>query len=160
VEERGRSPPPRGTTGLYYFAINYPERRDLAVVLKRLLAKGRCIDGAYEAIYLHDLDLNGIELAWYRDRSEWPRRGNDLTLTKRPLDFDGLISELGNRFRFSLHLTPRLAEPPEPGVLLRDQNSKGAQGRVHEGEERGDEAGVVEDPRGDGGDDRAWYRSG
>jgi hypothetical protein len=160
VEERGWSPPPRGTTGPYYFAINYPERRDLAVVLKRLLGKGRCIDGAYEAIYLHDLDYNGIELACYRDRSEWPRRGNDLTLTKRPLDFEGLISELGNRFRFSLHLTPRLAEPPELGVLLRDQNSKGAQGRVYEGEERGDEAGVVEDPRGDGGDNRAWYRRG
>ena len=94
MEERRRSPPPRGTTGLYHFAINYLERRDLAV-FKRLLGKDRSIDGASEAIYLHDPDYNGIELTWDRDRSEWPRRGNDLTLTKRPLDFYGLISELG-----------------------------------------------------------------
>ena len=33
-ESAGGPPPPRGATGLYHFAINYPERRDLAVALK------------------------------------------------------------------------------------------------------------------------------
>ena len=99
-ESAGGPPPPRGTTGLYHFAINYPERRDLAVALKRLLEGGWSIDGAsdhgtHEAIYLHDPDYNGIELAWDRDPSEWPRRGDDLTFTRRPLDFDGLMAELG-----------------------------------------------------------------
>jgi catechol 2,3-dioxygenase len=99
-ESEGGPPPPRGTTGLYHFAINYPERRDLAVALKRLLDNDWSIDGAsdhgtHEAIYLHDPDHNGIELAWDRDPSEWPQSGEELTFTRRPLDFDGLMAELG-----------------------------------------------------------------
>ena len=98
-ESQGGSPPTRGTTGLYHFAVNYPTRKDLAVALKRLLDNGWSIDGAsdhgtHEAIYLHDPDFNGIELAWDRDRSEWPRIDDGLTFTTRPLDFDGLLAEL------------------------------------------------------------------
>jgi catechol 2,3-dioxygenase len=98
-ESAGGPPPPRGTTGLYHFAINYPERRDLAVALKRLLDNDWSIDGAsdhgtHEAIYLHDPDHNGIELAWDRDPSEWPQMDDTLTFTRRPLDFDGLMAEL------------------------------------------------------------------
>jgi catechol 2,3-dioxygenase len=101
-ENAGGPPPPRGATGLYHFAINYPERRDLAVALKRLLDNGWSIDGAsdhgtHEAIYLHDPDHNGIELAWDRDPSEWPRRNGELSFTRRPLDFDGLMAELKER---------------------------------------------------------------
>jgi catechol 2,3-dioxygenase len=48
----------------------------------------------HEAIYLHDPDHNGIELAWDRDRSEWPRTGEELTFTRKPLDFDGLLAEI------------------------------------------------------------------
>jgi len=98
-QSAGGSPPPPGSTGLYHFAINYPERRDLAVALKRLLDNDWSIDGAsdhgtHEAIYLHDPDHNGIELAWDRDRSEWPRSGEELTFTRKPLDFDGLLAEI------------------------------------------------------------------
>ncbi|MBV9282242.1 MAG: VOC family protein [Chloroflexi bacterium] len=98
-ESRAGSPPPRGTTGLYHFAINYPTRRDLAAALKRLLDNGWGIDGAsdhgtHEAIYLHDPDFNGIELAWDRDRSEWPRRDDQLSFVTRHLDLHGLLSEL------------------------------------------------------------------
>jgi catechol 2,3-dioxygenase len=98
-QSAGGSPPPPGSTGLYHFAVNYPERRDLAVALKRLLDKDWSIDGAsdhgtHEAIYLHDPDGNGIELAWDRDRSEWPRTGEELTFTRKPLDLDGLLAEI------------------------------------------------------------------
>jgi catechol 2,3-dioxygenase len=98
-ESAGGPPPPRGTTGIYHFAVNYPERRDLAVALKRLLEAGWSIDGAsghgaHEAIYLHDPDHNGIELAWDRDEGEWPKRDGGLAFTRRPLDFDGLMAEL------------------------------------------------------------------
>ena len=66
------------STGLYHFAINYPTRRDLAVAFKRLLENGWQIDGyndhgTHLALYLHDPDFNGIELAWDRDPSEWPQ---------------------------------------------------------------------------------------
>ena len=96
---RGGSPPARGTTGLYHFAINYPTRKDLAIALKRLLDGGWSVDGAsdhgtHEAIYLHDPDFNGIELAWDRHRSEWPWKGDRLSFATWPLDFDGLLAEL------------------------------------------------------------------
>jgi catechol 2,3-dioxygenase len=98
-QSKGGSPLAPGTTGLYHFAINYPTRKDLAVAFKRLLDNGWSIDGAsdhgtHEAIYLHDPDGNGIELAWDRDQSQWPRIGEKLNFTRRPLDFDGLLAEL------------------------------------------------------------------
>jgi catechol 2,3-dioxygenase len=98
-ESAGGSPPQQGTTGLYHFAINYPTRRDLAVALKRLLDGGWTIDGSsdhltHEAIYLHDPDMNGIELAWDREPSEWPREGDRVTFGSRPLDFTGLMAQL------------------------------------------------------------------
>jgi catechol 2,3-dioxygenase len=99
-ESQGGSPPPPGTTGLYHFAINYPTRRDLAAALRRLLDAGWGIDGAsdhgtHEAIYLHDPDGNGIELAWDRDPSVW-RRNGQLVFDRQALDFAGLLAELGD----------------------------------------------------------------
>lgn len=101
-ESEGGNPPARGTTGLYHFAINYPTRRDLAVALKRLLDSGWGIDGAsdhgtHEAIYLHDPDENGIELAWDRDQREWPQQNGTLTFSRKPLDFAGLLAELDDQ---------------------------------------------------------------
>ncbi len=100
-ESAGGQPPAPGTTGLYHFAVNYPARRDLAAALKRLLDGGWSIDGAsdhgtHEAIYLHDPDFNGIELAWDRSRDEWPRRDGAITFSRKPLDFAGLLAELGD----------------------------------------------------------------
>lgn len=96
-ESKDGSPAPRGTTGLYHFAINYPTRRDLAFALTRLTDNGWPIGGAsdhgtHEAIYLNDPDGNGIELAWDRDPSDWPSVAE--TMTIKPLDFDGLLGEL------------------------------------------------------------------
>lgn len=99
-ESRGASPPPRRATGLYHFAILYPNRKELARAFKRLLDHGWPIDGASdhgvsEAIYLRDPDGNGIEI--YRDRSPeaWPRdRDGRLVMHNAPLDFAGLLAEL------------------------------------------------------------------
>jgi len=107
-ESKDGRPAPSGTTGLYHFAINYPKRKDLAVALKRLLDHGWSIDGAsdhgtHEAIYLHDPDFNGIELAWDRRPDEWPRRDGMVTFSREPLNFAGLLDELG--------------EPDEAGYL-------------------------------------------
>src|SRR5579871_3916225 len=104
-ESKDGQPPAPGTTGLYHFAINYPTRKDLATALKRLLDHGWSIDGAsdhgtHEAIYLHDPDFNGIELAWDRDPSYWrllfeatPEQMQALNI---PLDFDSLLGELND----------------------------------------------------------------
>ena len=95
----GAPQPPPGRTGLYHFAILYPNRRELARAFKRLFDHGVTIEdasdhGVSEAIYLRDPDGNGIEL--YRDRpqGEWPRVSGELRMTTRPLDLDGLLAEL------------------------------------------------------------------
>jgi catechol 2,3-dioxygenase len=67
----------------------------------RLLDRGWGIDGAsdhgtHEAIYLHDPDLNGIELAWDRRPDEWPRRNGALVFSREPLDFPGLLADLSD----------------------------------------------------------------
>jgi len=97
-ESLGGQPPPPGTTGLYHLAVLYPTRASLADALRRLLAANISLDGAAdhgvsEALYLHDPDLNGVELYWDRPESEWPRdpTGN-LTMYTRPLDLKSLLA--------------------------------------------------------------------
>lgn len=99
-ESQGGTAPPPGSTGLYHFAINYPERRDLATALKRLYDHGWGIDGAsdhgtHEAIYLHDPDGNGIELAWDRAPEHWLRNGQ-MVSGRQALDFASLLGELAD----------------------------------------------------------------
>ena len=97
-ESRGGSPPPPGTTGLYHFAIRFPDRPALAAALKRVVEAGVRVGasdhGVSEAIYFADPDGNGIEL--YRDRpnEEWPRSDNgELLMVSAPLDLEGLLAE-------------------------------------------------------------------
>ena len=106
-ESAGGAPPAAGTTGLYHFAINYPTRQDLAVALTRLYDHGWGIDGAsdhgtHEALYLHDPDYNGIELAWDRTPEEWPRKDGAVVFSRKPLDFASLLAELSGAERTDL----------------------------------------------------------
>jgi catechol 2,3-dioxygenase len=99
-ESRGGAPPAPGTTGLYHLAILYPERRELADALRRLLVAGIALDGAAdhgvsEALYLRDPDDNGVELYWDRPQSLWPRTDDGaLAMVTRHLDLDGLLATL------------------------------------------------------------------
>ncbi|APE44759.1 glyoxalase [Sulfitobacter alexandrii] len=98
-ESRGASAPPPGHTGLYHAAFIYPDRRSLAVVLKRIVLAGIPLEGAAdhgvsEAIYLRDPDDNGVEI--YRDRPEgdWPRDADGaLRMVNDRLDLDALLKE-------------------------------------------------------------------
>lgn len=98
-ESRGGEPPPPGTTGLYHFAILYPERRTLADALRRLIKAGIPLEGASdhgvsEALYLRDPDFNGLELYWDKPKESWPfnKRG-ELQMVTQPLDLDDLLRE-------------------------------------------------------------------
>jgi catechol 2,3-dioxygenase len=100
-ESRGGPPAPRGTTGLYHFAIRYPTRRALADGLRRILAAGirpagASDHGVSEAIYLSDPDGNGIELYWDRPKEDWPKpRGErGVAMFTAPLDVESLLAEL------------------------------------------------------------------
>jgi catechol 2,3-dioxygenase len=97
-ESKGGSPPPPDTTGLYHVAIRYPDRQTLAQAVQGVLDAGVRLSGASdhgvsEAIYLHDPDLNGIELYRDRPREQWPYEGERLAIYSAPLDVDALLAE-------------------------------------------------------------------
>lgn len=98
-ESKNGSSPPAGSTGLYHLAILYPDRKELADAVRRVMSAAITLDGAAdhgvsEAIYLRDPDGNGIELYRDRPRDEWPRdtSGNLQMITAR-LDLQGLLAE-------------------------------------------------------------------
>ena len=98
---RGAARPAPRTTGLYHFAILYPDRKSLASAVRRVLEhavplEGAADHGVSEAIYLRDPDGNGVEL--YRDRpeTEWPRTPDGaLVMHRAPLDLEKLLAETG-----------------------------------------------------------------
>lgn len=98
-ESEGGTSPIHGTTGLYHFAILYPNRKDLANALKELQKAQYKITGASdhgvsEAIYLEDPDGNGIELYWDRPKSMWKYNSeNIIVMGVEPLNLDDLLKE-------------------------------------------------------------------
>jgi len=94
-------PAPVRAAGLYHTAILYPSRKDLAIVLKRLIEAqypltGASDHGVSEAIYLNDPDRNGVELYWDKPKEQWPKdeKGNLLMVTDA-LDLEGLLKLAG-----------------------------------------------------------------
>lgn len=123
-ESEGGNPPPHGATGLYHFAIRYPDRASLGDALLRLRTAGVALEGASdhgvsEALYLHDPDGNGIELYWDRPRAEWPREADgSLRMMTERLDLKSLAAAAA--------VQP--AEPGSPYALMTQQN----RGRLRE----------------------------
>jgi len=97
---KGAPPAPKRNTGLFHTAILYPSRKDLAVILQRLIDHSYPITGASdhgvsEAIYLDDPDKNGVELYRDRPKDEWPKDSDgNIDMFTRPLDLDDLLNEL------------------------------------------------------------------
>lgn len=94
-------PAPVKAAGLYHTAILYPTRKDLAIVLKRLLEikyplTGASDHGVSEAIYLDDPDGNGVELYWDKPKDQWPRNTNGkLQMVTESLDIEALLALAG-----------------------------------------------------------------
>jgi catechol 2,3-dioxygenase len=98
---KGVTPPPKGHSGLFHFAILYPTRKELATTLQRLLNSGYPLTGVSdhgvsEALYLNDPDGIGVELYADRPRSQWKvRNDGEVEMVTEPLDVASLLSELG-----------------------------------------------------------------
>lgn len=96
---KGTGPAPVHTAGLFHTAILYPERKDLALALRRLRdanypLTGASDHGVSEALYLNDPDRNGVELYWDRPRDQWPLKADgSIDMYTRPLDLDLLMKE-------------------------------------------------------------------
>jgi catechol 2,3-dioxygenase len=97
---KNASPAPVRSAGLFHVAILYPTRKDLAVILKRLIEANYPLTGASdhgvsEALYLNDPDENGIELYWDRPRDQWPRdKDGQLQMGTEQLNIENLLSEI------------------------------------------------------------------
>jgi catechol 2,3-dioxygenase len=99
------------STGLYHVAIHVPKRTDLAQFAVRALQRGVHIAPTdhlvSEAIYLWDLDGNGIEITFetpWRGTLGDPDSGSYATTSdgkphsgREPIDLQGLLDELGDK---------------------------------------------------------------
>ena len=89
---KNAGPAPVQSAGLFHTAILYPTRKDLAIILKRLMdarypLTGASDHGVSQALYLNDPDENGVELYWDRPKQEWPVDENgNLQMITAPLD--------------------------------------------------------------------------
>ena len=77
LEAAPEAPPrPRQSAGLFHVAILYPDAAALGRILRRLLDFGVPIGsadhGVSQALYLSDLEGNGLELYVDRPRDRWP----------------------------------------------------------------------------------------
>jgi catechol 2,3-dioxygenase len=90
-------PAPVHSAGLFHTAILYPERKDLAQILKRLIEAKYPLTGASDhgvshALYLNDPDGNGVELYWDLPKEEWPvSEKGELKMVTEPLDLSNLL---------------------------------------------------------------------
>lgn len=97
---KGAGPALQRSAGLFHTAILYPERRDLAIILKRLMdadypLTGASDHGVSEALYLNDPDENGVELYWDRPRDEWPiAEDGGIIMGTESLDLENLLREI------------------------------------------------------------------
>jgi catechol 2,3-dioxygenase len=98
---KGAGPAPMNASGLYHTAILYPTRKDLAIILDRLLTAGYPLTGASdhgvsEALYLNDPDQNGVELYWDRPKELWSYKPDgSIEMFTKSLNINSLLSEIG-----------------------------------------------------------------
>ena len=96
---KGAASAPVHAPGLFHTAILYATRKDLAIILKRLIdAKypitGASDHGVSEAIYLDDPDGNGVELYWDKPKEKWPvDKDGNLHMVTELLDLQSLLAE-------------------------------------------------------------------
>jgi catechol 2,3-dioxygenase len=96
----GAAPPPAGHTGLYHVALLYPDRRELARAVRRLLEHGYPIDHATDhggsvSVYLSDPDGNGLELYYDRPRADWLDAAGRPILKAERFDYHDLLPAEG-----------------------------------------------------------------
>ncbi|WAA11712.1 VOC family protein [Fervidibacillus halotolerans] len=85
------------TSGLYHFALLLPNRKDLAEFIKHLLniryPFGTADHLVSEAIYLNDLDGNGIEVYVDRPSDQWKWKNRLVHMDTLELDLHDLLKE-------------------------------------------------------------------
>lgn len=104
VEQPTASSRSRKSPGLFHTAILFPNRRELASVLKHVHHAGYPFQGfadhgVSEALYLADPEGNGIELYADRPREQWRFTDGQLEMITEPLDVEDLLQEAADNYR-------------------------------------------------------------
>ncbi len=98
VESPNAPERPRGSTGLFHLAILVPDRPALAVVLRRLVARGVRLGASdhivSEALYIDDPEGNGIEIYRDRPRAEWRWQAGTVEMATAQLDLRSVLADL------------------------------------------------------------------
>lgn len=94
--------PELNTPGLYHMAFLVPSKEDLADVFTHIQRSGYPLSGASdhkvsEALYLNDLDGNGIEIYYDRKPETWNWKNNQVEMTLDRLDIDNLLASASQK---------------------------------------------------------------
>jgi catechol 2,3-dioxygenase len=97
----GAPPPDPDHAGLYHVAFVYPDRRELAKAIRRLVDHGFPPDHATDhggtvSVYLDDPDGNGIELYYDRPRAQWFDDDGEPILKADHFDFHHILEHPDN----------------------------------------------------------------
>ncbi|WP_019413417.1 VOC family protein [Paenisporosarcina sp. TG20] len=84
-------------TGLYHMAFLVPSKKELGAVFKHIHSSGHPFSGASdhnvsEALYLNDVEGNGIEIYYDRSPDQWIWQNNQVEMTIDPLDIESLMA--------------------------------------------------------------------
>jgi catechol 2,3-dioxygenase len=85
-----------GAAGLYHMALLLPSKEELGALFNHIRTTGYPFSGASdhkvsEALYLNDLDGNGIELYYDRGPETWNWQNQQVEMTVDPLDIEALM---------------------------------------------------------------------
>lgn len=90
-------PKTQRTAGLYHFAILLPTRADLSVFLRHIAEIGYPLGAGdhlvSEALYLNDLDGNGIEVYTDRPSETWKWENGLVDMATLEIDAEGILAE-------------------------------------------------------------------
>ncbi|MDX1806389.1 MAG: VOC family protein [Paenisporosarcina sp.] len=96
-QSTGENNPVSNAAGLYHMAFLVPTKKELGTVFSHIHSSGYPFSGASdhkvsEALYLNDLDGNGIEIYYDRSPDQWNWQNGDVEMTVDPLNIESLVA--------------------------------------------------------------------
>ena len=90
---------------LYHFALLLPSRADLGLFLRHVIEQqipivGGADHGVSEAIYLQDIENNGIEIAWDTPEEQWKDEFGAIKMITDELDYSSIYYSVNEGTRF------------------------------------------------------------
>ncbi|MFX3673102.1 MAG: VOC family protein [Paenisporosarcina sp.] len=96
-ESKGQGSQFPNAAGLYHMAFLVPSKKELGAVFNHIRSSGYPLSGASdhavsEALYLNDIDGNGIEIYYDRSPDKWNWKNGEVEMTIDPLDIESLTA--------------------------------------------------------------------